>query len=107
MSFWKSVLIYSPNLSFKSCLNRKRLSQSPPKRIYNRTEVASNTLLITEDITVKKQKHNSYLQSIFNLKLFTKDIKNANQQSLGLLVQSSMRIKGGGVQSSRSKYRTA
>ncbi len=41
------------------------------------------------------RKHYNYLQSIFNQKLFTKDLKNAMLQGLGLVDQESTN-KGGG-----------
>ncbi len=40
-------------------------------------------------------KHNNYLQSIFNQKLFAKDIKNGEQQSLSLVDQESTNKRGG------------
>ncbi len=41
----------------------------------------------------KTHKYYNDLQSIFNEKLFTKDIKNAKHQSSGLVDQWFMRIK--------------
>ncbi len=43
---------------------------------------------------IKKHKHYAYLQLIFYQKLFTKDIKNAKQQGLGLVDQESWKYKG-------------
>jgi hypothetical protein len=43
-----------------------------------------------------KNAKNNYLQSIFNPKLFTKNIKNAKQQGVGLAEQESTN-KGGGT----------
>jgi hypothetical protein len=39
------------------------------------------TRAFTDDLNPKTQKHYNYLQSIFNQKLFTKDIKNVMQNS--------------------------
>jgi hypothetical protein len=43
----------------------------------------------------KTHQHYNYLQSILNQKLFTKDIKNAEQQGLGLVDQTSTDRRGG------------
>jgi hypothetical protein len=42
----------------------------------------------------KTREHYNYLQSILNQKLFTKDIKNAEQQGLGLVDQTSTDRRG-------------
>jgi len=54
----------------------------------------------------KTHKHYNYLQSIFNQKLITKDIKIAKQQGLGFVDQVSTN-KGDGAQRSESKLRCA
>ncbi len=40
------------------------------------------------------RKHYNYLQSILNQKVFTKDIKNAEQRGLGLVDQKSTDRRG-------------
>ncbi len=54
----------------------------------------------------KTCKHYTYLQSIFNQKLLTKDIKNAKQQGLGL-GNHILQNKGGGVKRCESKFKVA
>jgi hypothetical protein len=50
---------------------------------YDITEAALNKSSLLLKINFKTHKHYIYLQTIFKQKLFTKDIKNANQ-GLGL-----------------------
>ncbi len=52
----------------------------------------------------KTHKHYDSLQSIFNQKLFTKYIKNAKQQGLGL-GNHNLQTKGGGGKRCESKFR--
>jgi hypothetical protein len=56
---------------------------------FNGTEAAWNKSSLLLKIQIYK--HCSYLQSIFNQKLFTKDIKNAKQQCLGSVDQESIK----------------
>ncbi len=66
----------------------------PNLSYYNKAEVIQNKSSLLPMINLQSTQYYNYLQSIFNMKLYTTDIKNAKQRGLGLVDCESYKYKG-------------
>jgi hypothetical protein len=84
------LLLDSLNLSREFHVHKTFYCIKLPNLSYsNRAEVIQNKSTLLPMINLQSTQYYNYLQSIFNMKLFTTYIKNAKQRGLGLVDNES------------------